>query len=269
MRMTNKIYSSAKAQMESCPDSSPRRHARYVLNISLLLRSMVLCGALLSASQLFATSINPLATPCAITTTLDVLVADGSVGCTLGGVFDANSFTFSASAGAPLLASDITVTPSVITLGGVIVSIDFNFSGRFSNPNASGLEYAVGYTLDPPSPVILGASVTLDPSGTLTENICAGGAFSGSSCLPGSAFQSVLVATGPLPNASTAFPSAVTTVDYQLKLDLAPGDSANGFDSASVTGLAAGTPTPEPSSIFLLASGLLGLRSFRKRQPSS
>jgi hypothetical protein len=109
-------------------------------------------------------------------------------------------------------------------------------------------------------------SIGLDPSGVLTENICAGVVFSGSNC---AAFRSILVATGTIPSSSTIFPSAVNIVDYQLSLDLQPGDSASGFDSGSVTGLAAATPTPEPSSIFLLASGLLGLCSFRKRQPSS
>ena len=268
MRITNKISSSPKAQMESCSGPSPCRDLRYALTISFLLRSMVLCGALLSASQLFGSTIPPAATPCG-TTTLDNLIADGEVGCSLGGVFDANSFTFSASAGAPLAAGNIAVTPTVTTLGGTVVDIDFNFSGNFSNNTGGPLEYAFGYILDPLSPVILGSSIALDPGGVLTENICAGGVFSGPSCLPGTAFSTTLVATGLLPSSSTAFPSAVNVVDYQLRLDLQPGDSAGGFDSGSITGLAAAKPTPEPSSIFLLASGLLGLCSFRKRHPSS
>lgn len=267
MRITNKISSSPKAQMESCSGPSTCRDLRYALTISFLLRSMVLCGALLSASQLFGSTIPPAATPCG-TTTLDNLIADGEVGCSLGGVFDANSFTFSAGAGAPLSASNITVTPTVTVIGGVVVAIDFSFSGNFSNASATLQDYSIGYILDPPKPVILGSSIGLDPSGVLTENICAGGVFSGSSCLPGTAFTSTLVATGLLPSSSTAFPSAVNIVDYQLSLDLQPGDSAGGFDSGSVTGLAASTPAPEPSSIFLLASGLLGLSSFRKRRPS-
>lgn len=265
MRRTNKIYSSAKSQTGSCSDARPGGNLRTVLRLSLLLRGMVLCGVLLGASQLFASTVPVGALPCG-TTTLDNFVADGATGCSLGGVFDANSFTFSASAGAPLAASDITVTPTVTTFGGTIVDINFNFSGDFSNNTAGPLEYTFGYILDPLSPVITGSAISLDPGGVLTENICAGGVFSGSSCTD---FRATLVATGFLPNSSTGFPSAVNIVDYQLSLVLQPGDSAGGFDSGSITGLTVPTPTPEPSSIFLLTSGLLGLCSFRKRQPST
>jgi hypothetical protein len=268
MRRTNKISSSAKSQTGSCSDPRPGGNLRSGLRLSLLLRGMVLCGVLLGSSQLFASTVPAGALPCG-TTTLDNLIADGATGCSLGGVFDANSFTFSAGAGAPIAASNITVTPTVTTVGGTIVDLNFNFSGDFSDNTGGPLEYAFGYILDPLSPVILGSSIALDPSGVLTENICAGGMFSGSICLPNTAFTAVLVASGPLPNASISFPSAVNIVDYQLILDLQPGDSAGGFDSASVTGLASPTPTPEPSSIFLLTSGLLGLCSFRKRQPST
>jgi hypothetical protein len=173
------------------------------------------CPLLLAAAQLFASTIPPAATPCS-SQTLDNYVALGEIGCSLGGVFDANSFTFSASGGAPLTASGITVTPTVTINGGTVVNIDFNFSGNFSNSTGSPIAYTLDYILDPASPVINGASLGLDPGGVVTENICAGGVFVSSSCTPPGAFFDVLVATGSVTTSSTAFPSGVSLVDYQL-----------------------------------------------------
>ena len=230
------------------------------------MRGLFAFGVLFGASQLFGTTIPEGALPCAATT-LDNYVSLGATGCTLGGVFDASSFAFTASAGAPLAAGDISVTPTVTTLSGTIVLIDFNFSGAFTNPTSGPIEYTFDYILDPlRPPVINGSSVSLDPSGVLTENICAGGTFSDSTCVPDTAFNSILVATGALPTASTAFPTSVSIVDYHIVLDLQPGDSAGGFDSSSVTGLGAGSPNvPEPGAGSLATAGLLGLLAFRSR----
>ena len=226
---------------------------------------LIVFGVFLGAAQLFGTVIPPGATPCG-TSSLDAYVALGEIGCSLGGVFDSNTFTFTASAGAPLSASDITVTPTVTTVGGTIIDINFNFSGDFSNHTSGPIEYTFDYILDPRPPVINGSSISLDPSGVLTENICAGGVFNGSTCLPDTAFTSILVATGSLPNASTAFPTGVSIVDYHIVLDLQPGDSAGGFDSGSVTGLGAGdTTVPEPGAGPLASAGLIGLLAFGAR----
>jgi hypothetical protein len=184
---------------------------------------------------------------------------------TLGGQFTASNFSFTASAGAPLSASQITVTPNVTTVGGVAVLVDLNFAADFNNTTGSPIDYSIDYTLDPLAPVINGATIGLDPGGVLTEQICAGGVFSGSTCTPGTAFGSTLVATTLLPNSSTAFPTSVSTVDYQLLLDLPPGMSAGGFDSGSVTGLGETAPVPEPSSALLAGCGSLGLLALRSR----
>jgi hypothetical protein len=224
---------------------------------------LIAFGILFGASQLFGTTINPGELPCG-TSTLDGYTANAT-GCTLGGEFSVSSFTFTASAGAPLSASDITVTPTVTTVSGTIINIDFNFSGDFSNPTANPIEYTFDYILDPRPPVINGSSISLDPSGVLTESICAGGTFSGANCIPASAFKSVLVATGELPNASTAFPMGVSMVEYHIVLDLQPGDSAGGFDSGSVTGLGAETGIPEPGAGGLAAAGLIALLAFGSR----
>jgi hypothetical protein len=221
-------------------------------------------GIFLSFSPLLGDVVPPAALPCG-TQTLDSYVSLGNVGCSLGGVFDANSFTFSASAGAPLTANDIAVTPTVTIVGGTIVDINFNFSGNFSNGTAGPIDYAVDYILDPPTPVINGASLGLDPSGVLTENICAGGVFVSSVCEPsGGTFFDVLVATGGIPTDSTAFPSSVHTVSYKLVLTLQPSDSAGGFESGSVTGLQT-SPIPEPRGGYLLLAVLLAVVARRFR----
>ena len=220
---------------------------------------------MLGGSHLFGTTIPPAATPCT-NQTLDQYVSLGVGGCSLGGVFDANSFTFSTSGG-PLGAADITITPTVMIVGGTVVNINFNFSGDFSNNTSGPITYTIDYILDPRPPVINGASLALDPSGVLTEDICAGGIFISSVCQPpGTSFFDVLVATGAITTASTAFPSSVSTVEYHLVLTLQPGDSAGGFDSGSVTGLGAGgNDVPEPISGSLTTAGLVGLLAFRSR----
>src|SRR5574340_764945 len=136
------------------------------------------------------------ATPCA-TQQLDNYGSLGAIGCSLGGVFDANSFTFSTSGGS-LAASDIIVTPTVTIVAGTVVNIDFNFSGDFSNNTSSPITYTIDYVLDPATPVIIGASIGLDPNGVLAEKICAGGAFVSSACQPPSAVLDILVATGAI-----------------------------------------------------------------------
>jgi hypothetical protein len=152
-------------------------------------------------------------------------------------------------------------------VGGTVVDINFNFSGDFSNPTNSPITYTIDYILDPRPPVINGASLGLDPSGVLTEDICAGGVFVGGTCTPpGTTFFDVLVATGAIATASTAFPNSVSTVEYDMVLTLQPGDSAGGFDSGSVTGLGSGgTTVPEPISGSLTMAGLFGLLAFRSR----
>jgi len=229
---------------------------------------VLVCGVLFGVSPVFGTTIPPAAVPCT-STTLDAYVASGEIGCSLGGEFDASTFTFSASAGAPLAESNITVTPTVTSVGGVIVAINFNFSGNFSNSSPGPVTYTLNYILDPSRPVILGAGIGLDPSGVLTEQICAGGAFVGSTCSGSGTFFDVLVATGAIQTASTAFPNGVNIVDYQINLTLQPGDSAGGFDSESITGLGGTTnKVPEPSSMYLLASGLFGFIPLLKRSRS-
>lgn len=219
---------------------------------------LIVCTTLLGASPLLASGINPLFTPCA-TATLNNLISPGA-GCTLGGSFSVDNFGFSASTGAPLTSSDITVTPTVRIVSGQVASVDLNFSGNFNN--ASGLtaeQYTFDYNLDPPLPLILGAGIALAPGATLTEDICVGGLFSGSSC-SGTAFT--LTVPGSL-----LFPTGVSLVDYHIVLNLPAGNTTAGFDSSSVTGSA--TPTPEPSSILLFATGLVALWSFRRRQHHS
>lgn len=227
---------------------------------------LIAFGAFLGASQLFGTTIPPGATPCGANT-FDAYVALGEIGCSLGGVFDASAFQFTASAGAPLGAGDITVTPTVTTdLNGTVVLIDFNISGNFSNNTSGPIEYTIDYILDPARPTLNGASIALDPSGVLTDNICSGGVFNGVTCLPNTAFTSVLVATGALPNASTAFPLGVSIVDYHIVLDLQPGDSAGGFDSGTITGLGEEESTvPEPGAGPFASAGLIGLLAFGSR----
>ena len=226
------------------------------------IRGLIAFGVLLGASQLFGTVIPPAALPCP-TSTLDNYISLGEVGCSLGGVFDANGFQFTASAGAPLGSSDITVTPSVTTLSGTVIFVDLHFTGDFTNTTANTIDYTFDYILDPRPPVINGASIGLDPGGTLTENICAGNVFVGNACA-GSSFT--LIATTIIPTGVTAFGSGVSIVDYQIDLKLPPGASAGGFDSGSFTGLGEGSSTvPEPSAGSLATAGLLGILAFRSR----
>lgn len=159
-----------------------------------------------------------------------------------------------------------------------MVFVDFNFSGDFTNSGANDITYTFDYTLDPAQPVINGASLSLDPGGLLTENICAGGIYtsqiSGFTCAPAgpitpfptSLFVNDIPPT-PQPSASTSFspPNSFHLVDYHLILDLPPGASAGSFDSGTVTALGPNTGVPEPASIIPAAAGLLGVLGFRSR----
>jgi hypothetical protein len=46
-----------------------------------------------------------------------------------------------------LSASQITVTPNVTTVGGVVVLVDLNFAADFNNTTGSPIDYTIDYTL--------------------------------------------------------------------------------------------------------------------------
>ncbi len=212
-----------------------------------------------------------LAAPVCVTQSLSdyMALADG---CTVGANTFSN-FTFSNSnwagdatwSAARLSSSQITVTPSVTVYDGV-TAVVFTFSGPFLLPSGSGMhEYDVNYNLLAAgnwlsgNDLLIGAAVGAAPTSvTLNEDKCVDGTFTGESC-SGTVYS--LAADGAGGTADVIFTSKGTALEVHNKFILVGiGEGAKGVES-----FANSFEIPEPLSLILVGSGLLGLGLLRRR----
>lgn len=159
------------------------------------------------------------------------------------------NFAYSASAGG-IAASAIQVAP--ITGPG----FGFQFNGNFTASPGQTITYMLSYFIDPP-PIIHGEQIDLDPFGSvsLQTDLC----ITAFPCAPGNSLGTLNADTANT-MASTQFPNT-GTMGVANTLTLTGGNTganSQGFDNMTFT-------TPEPSSILLAASGLLGLLAWRSR----
>jgi len=172
-----------------------------------------------------------------------------------GGITTFQSFVFTPQGS--LTADDITLTPLDI-LGG----FGFLLHGNFVVGPGVNESYVLSYFVDPP-PIIHGEQIDLDPFGSvsLITDLC----ITEFPCAPANSLGK-LTATTANTMASIMFPSSQATLGVQNTLTLNGGTSganSQGFDN--ITLIPADADMPEPSTILLSASGLLGLLAFRSR----
>jgi hypothetical protein len=171
------------------------------------------------------------------------------------GVFTFDQFSFMGAAGG-LSSDNITISPM-----DAADKIGFMFSGNFSVNQGQSATYVIGYFIDPP-PVIHSDQMTLDPMGAVSLDIdlCV----TVFPCAPGSSLGKLHADNTNPPNSLTdskTFPNDLSTLGVQSTLNLdGTAGPANSMGFSNLTVVA-----PEPSSILLAASGLLGLLAFRAR----
>ena len=168
------------------------------------------------------------------------------------GVFTFKNFVFNGPQGG--LNSDQIILNPVDVQG----EVGFLFSGTFTVPPGQNATYVISYFIDPP-PIIHEEQIDLDPIMfvSLQTDLCTM-AFT-PNC-SGSPLGTLNASTTTSLTASTALGN-LNALGVRNTLTLTGstnGASSQGFDN--ITFIA-----PEPSSILLAASGLLGLLAFRSR----
>lgn len=180
------------------------------------------------------------------------------------------SFTVLSSGGgaAPVSASDIVVTPSESAGAN---SLAFSSSG-FSVTGSEFVTYLLAYTVDP-HPIIRGMRNFMDTFtpvfpgvASITTDLCVGAAFGGTVVTPtcaGSTATLFLFHNGSSSQLSdeTTF-SEVADLGVRNTIDLQANGASADFTSFTNSTLL----TPEPATWLLMASGLLAMRSARRRR---
>jgi hypothetical protein len=186
---------------------------------------------------------------------LDFYLTSGFA-CTQGGnTFQSFVFSTSFSMGQMgLNPSQIQVKPATGPS-----SVGFLIMGSFTADIGKSATYVFSYFVDPP-PIIHGEQVTLDPFGdvTLVTDLC----ITPFPCAPGNSLGT-LTATTANPMAMGTFPQDQPALGVRNTLTLIGGNigaNSAGFDNVTLL-----TSMPEPSTILLGGSGLLGLLAFRWR----
>ena len=204
----------------------------------------------------------------------------GSGGCDVGSAtfFDFTSGPSLVLPSADVISpSDITVTPAVLVDGAQLAfsmdqSVDVDgFLGILIGYSVAALGSSTfgAATLD-----LTGAAATGDGDVTVVEDVCLGGVFStGPSDCQGAPDT---LAVAQLPEFSTSpdslsFIAPASFFDVFVDLGIASNGAGtaalNGAVTTQFTGAAAPAAVPEPMSLLLVGSGLLGLaaRARRKR----
>jgi PEP-CTERM motif-containing protein len=182
--------------------------------------------------------------------------------------FDFSFTVLSTGGGAiPISAASITVTP---VLNGADLSLTFSSAG-FSVSGAESVSYLLAYTIDP-HPILklfrdnlLTSTPTFPGLASITTNLCIGAPFGGTLLAPtcSGTPDSVMVfhngTTFSLSDSTSFAPVADLGVRNIITL------AANGATS-SFTGLTNTVQvTPEPVTLLMMGTGLLGLGLSRRR----
>jgi hypothetical protein len=172
----------------------------------------------------------------------------GGFTCTQdNGILTFKSFAYNG----PLSSDQIFVSP--LDVPG---EVGFLLMGNFTVQAGQNATYVLSYFIDPP-PIIHGEQLDLDPMGSvmLVEDLCV----TAFPCAGGNSLGKLTATTGNT-MASTGLGN-LNALGIQNTLTLtggATGANSQGFDNVTFV-------NPEPSTILLAASGLLGLLAFRSR----
>ncbi len=177
-------------------------------------------------------------------------------GCTVGANLFSN-FTFSSSGFTftPLTQSQITVTPSVGTFGGH-TAIVFTFSGPFTVPDGNGYtQYFINYSVQAAEAWLVGGNLEI---GSVPEGLIA----------PSSVMLNQINGVSPL---GTNGIGGIDEVDFSPTVSSLLVENTFivqglvGGGSKGVESFANSFEVPEPLSLILVGSGLLGLGLLRRR----
>jgi PEP-CTERM motif len=233
------------------------------------MRRVFLAGVLVVAIPAFAS-----AAPLCITSSLQEYVNLGAGGCSIGGA------TFSDFSSGPSLfpgateiaAADIVVTPAALLAGALL---DFGLVASAGAGEIIGV--LIGYSVSSPvfnvaTLAMTGSDATSDGVVTAVQDLCLGGTFLGADPTTCSGtLQSLIVLEdelGPIGPETQPFLLASSFFDVFVDITIDGGT----FGSAQLEGTVRNQYTgdqviPEPTSLLLIGTGLVGLVSRRLRRP--
>jgi len=207
------------------------------------------------------------------TATYDVYLAVANFTCTSGALLFSN-FTYSgtaAPAGNAIPASGVMVTPQTVTGNeGFQFASGWNVATQAGPPPTGSFEDSlIGFEVQGPITdlhLFFNGSFTGTGLTAVTENYCINHTLSGCPIGPPSQGGQLMV-TNPPPafNDQTFFPGTVQSIFVSKDINASSGVNGTAHISQVINNF---SNTPEPMTLMLFGSGLLGLGLFRKRLKS-
>jgi hypothetical protein len=232
------------------------------------MRKAFLAGVCALAFPAFAS-----AAPLCITSSLQEYVNLGVGGCSIGvATFSGFSSSPSLFPGATeIAAADIVVTPAALSNGALL---DFGVVASAGPGEITGV--LIGYSVSSPifnvaTLAMTGTDATSDGVVTAVQDLCLGGTFLGDPTTCSGMLQSLIVLEdelGPIGPETQPFLTASSFFDVFVDITIDGGT----FGSAQLDGTVRNQYTgdqviPEPTSLLLIGTGLVGLVSRRLRRP--